>query len=403
MSKVKLTEALVERQNPVPGKRLEIPDAGCPGLVLRIGETGKRSWTVAYRVAGRGEDGKRGSMRRMGLGPYPTVGLKDAREAARRVIEQADRGTDPALERQAEARAKSARDVETVVERFLEDHVRPHLVNARDAERLLVERVVPVWRGRDIATIGRADVHALLDDVKRAGSPALAREVRKHLSKMFSWAADRGIIPVSPVALMLRKDLVGKPRDRVLSMEELREVWDAAGKMGYPFGPHARLLILTALRLKQVGSMERSWLAPDGRSLEIPAEADKTGTASVTPLSEPAQRIIAGLPIWNLGDYVFSTKGGEKEISGYSKSKARLDKLIAKAREEAGIEETMPPWKYHDLRRSVATHLARMGTPQELIERILNHKIPGIAGVYNRYSYLDEKRAVIEKWGELWK
>lgn len=403
MKKVKLTEALVERQNPVPGKRLEIPDGGCPGLVLRIGETGKRSWTVAYRVAGRGEDGRRGPMRRMGLGPYPTVGLKDAREAARRVIEQADRGTDPALERQVEARAKAVRDVETVVERFLEAHVRPNLVKARDAERALMERVVPVWRGRVIGTIGRADVHDLLDDVKRAGSPALAREVRKHLSGLFSWAADRGIIPVSPVAGMRRPDIAGVPRERVLSMEELREVWDAAGVAGYPFGDFTRLLILTAQRRTEIGSMRRSWLQPDLRAFEIPAASGKTRTAQVVPLSEPAQRIIDALPKWNNGDFLFSTTGGEVPISGYTQGKNRLDKLIAEARAKAGIEETMPGWTYHDLRRSAATHLARMKVPQEIIERVLGHVVPGIAGVYNRYSYLDEKREALEKWGELWK
>lgn len=403
MKKPRLTEALVERQNPVPGKRLEVPDGGCPGLVLRIGETGKRSWTVAYRVAGRGEGGKRGPMRRLGLGSYPTLGLKDAREAARRVIEAADRGDDPAVERKVEARAKATRDIELVAERYLEAHVRPNLVRARDAERALLERVVPVWRGRDIATIGRADVHDLLDDVKRAKSPALAREVRKHLSGMFSWAADRGIIPTSPVAGMRRTDLAGTPRERVLSMEELREVWNAAVKAGYPFGDFTRLLILTAQRRTEIGSMCRAWLDLEKGTFEIPAASGKTRNAQVVPLSDAAQMIIDGLPNWNRGDFLFSTTGGEVPISGYTQGKNRLDKLIAEARTKAGITETMPNWTYHDLRRSAATHLARMGERQEIIERVLGHVVPGIAGVYNRYSYLEEKRSALAKWGELWK
>src|SRR5690606_30527475 len=122
--------------------------------------------------------------------------------------------------------------------------------------------------------------------------------------------------------------------------------------------------------------------------------------AQVYPLSAPAWAIVEALPHWNAGDCMFSTTGGERAISGFSKAKELLDEKIAerdaKARAEGQDVPPMAPWVVHDIRRSVATHLARLGVPQEHVERVLGHAVQGVAGTYNRYSYLDEKRAALE-------
>ena len=109
------------------------------------------------------------------------------------------------------------------------------------------------------------------------------------------------------------------------------------------------------------------------------------------PLSAPALAVVEALPKWNGGDYLLSTTGGNRPVSGYSKAKARLDRL-------SGVEG----WTLHDLRRSAATHMARLGIPQEHIERVLGQAIEGVAGTYNRYSYLNEKRAALDLWGAEW-
>jgi integrase len=97
------------------------------------------------------------------------------------------------------------------------------------------------------------------------------------------------------------------------------------------------------------------------------------------------------LPRWSADDYFFSTTAGLKPVTGFSTAKVRLDRL-----------SKVHNWVIHDLRRSMATHMARLGVPQEHIERVLGHVIEGVAGTYNRYSYLDEKRAALELWGKQW-
>lgn len=389
--KKKLTEMAVSKIAPEAGRRLEVFDTLTPGLALRVTERGKKSWSVMYRVAGRGTGGNRGPLRRMTLGAYPLIDLKAARDRARAAIDLADRGDDPADARKDELKVKSERTFEVVCERFIEGHAKASTVKWRDTERLLNTLVVPAWKGRQIDAIDRAAVHDLLDDVKEEHGTGQAREVRKHVTTLFNWSANRGLITASPMYGMQRKDLTYKPRERVLSMDELRAVWDAAGEMGYPFGPMVRLLILTAQRRAEVANLERGWLLPDQQAFEVPASHYKTDRPQVVPLSTPAHDIIDGLPKWNGGGFMLSTTAGRRPVSGFSKAKARMDRL-------SEVED----WTLHDLRRSAATHMARLGVQQEHIERVLGHAIEGVAGTYNRYSYLPEKRAALDAWGQEW-
>lgn len=433
---VSLTEKAIEKLVPTaPGKRREVADIET-GLVLRVSGPRNKTWNVLYRVAGEGGVGERqsqvrGKLKRLSIGPWPLTGVKAARERAREIIDLADRGIDPAAARKEQATQRNAGVFEAVFERFIELHVKQNTKEgrfARDreaamerakaanaqplrgptsklgraaAERIIAENALPVWRGRMIETITRAEVHQLLDEVITQRGSAMARELRKALTSLFNWAADRGHIHASPLAGMRRPELAYTARERVLSMDELSRIWAAAGEAAYPFGHMVRLLILTGQRRSEIAEMERGWIDADRRAVEIPGTRYKTKRAHVFPLSEPAWKLVQSLPKWNGGDCLFSTTSGRRPISGFSKAKQRLDELIAKGVAKDGMSPILP-WTVHDIRRSVATHMARMGTPQEHIERVLGHVVQGVAGTYNRYSYMDEKRAALDGWGKLW-
>ena len=430
----RLTDKRVEKLAAPAGKRIEIGDTIVRELRMRVSDKGAKSWSLLYRVAGAGDGETRGAMKRMTLGAYPLVGLEKAREKARDALGAADRGIDPASQRDDELVQRKVRTFAAVFERFVDLHVKQNtkegrfakeraaaLVAAQEgkakpkgptsklgrvaAERIIADHALPLWRDRLVETITRAEVHDLLDDVVTDKGEALARELRKHLSALFNWAADRGHIATSPLAGMRRPGMRYKPRERVLSMEELRRIWDAAGSgdagLGYPFGPMYRLLILTGQRRSEVAELERGWLDAQHRAIEIPASRYKTKRPHVFPLSPSAWALVDALPHWNGGDCMFTTTSGVRPVSGFSKAKARLNELVT----EAGAKTGLPPlaeWTVHDIRRSVATHMARLGVQQEHIERVLGHVVQGVAGTYNRYSYLDEKRAALELWGKSW-
>lgn len=402
-----LTAQSVDKLKPNPAKRLEVPDGLLPGLYLIIQPSGARSWAVRYR--------RNGQTRKLTLGPYPTLTLAIARERARAALKAVQAGEDPATDKRQAASAITAADdgandlISYQLDAFLARHVRlkgrPRY--AEEVERLLEREVRPLWGSRRVQDITRADVVALLDTLMDRGSPTTANRTFAAVRKFFNWLIERSVLNASPCTLV-RAPHAETSRDRVLSDDELRWLWLASDRLGWPFGPFVRFLLLTGQRRDEVAKADRSELKqPD--LWTISRERTKNGIAHDVPLSQAAQAVIASLlPVAGRAGYLFTTTGNHA-ISGYSKAKARLDRLMleyarteAQARGEDPDAVTMLPWRLHDLRRTLASGLARLGHPPHVVEAVLNHTngtISGVAAIYNRYSYLAEKRHALEAWG----
>jgi integrase len=218
---------------------------------------------------------------------------------------------------------------------------------------------------------------------------------------MFGWAIDQHLYPlaVSPFERIKPKRLIGekRPRQRILDDAELRAVWKAAERTGGPYGDLVRLLILTGQRLTQAATMQLGEIDCEKALWVTPGDKMKMGKHHAIPLAPAALALLRKRlegPFHRNG-YVFSTIG-ERPFSGFSKAKARLDRLGDETRRET-IDEgqeaaPMPAWTLHDLRRTVRSNLPALGVPDVVAEAILAHARPGIAGVYDLYSYLPEKR-----------
>jgi len=407
---------------PDEGRRLEINDTGCAGLRLRISSAGAKTWSVVYRVRGEGPDGKsRGAPRRASLGPYPLIDLNAARDMARIAMDDADRGIAYAKRIAAEAAqrrmlaetgGRSPNRIDVIVDRYIDNHLKTLWSSWQNADRWLKKMVVPEWREREIASIRRADVVKLLDKVSDERTAAAAIEVRKHLSGLFNWAiaTDQFDLILNPMVGLKRKEKY-QPRENKLSREQLKQVWVAAGDIGYPFREMYRLLILTGQRRSEVAELQADWVfeRPDGKKgVRVPASAYKTGKEHVYPLSGPAAAIVDSLPRRKAGPFLLSavhtkSPAGKAPVSGFSHAKVRLDQAIAKRAENArkqGIElPPIPEFTVHDIRRSVATGMIEMGVSAEHVERVLGHELGGVAGIYNRHDYFSEKLAALQLWG----
>jgi integrase len=198
---------------------------------------------------------------------------------------------------------------------------------------------------------------------------------------------EQDLLPTAPTA-GVKAPAKETARERVLTDAELAAVWRAADALGPAARAFVRLLILTGQRRDEVAGLR--WADVDldaagGAVWTLPREATKADRTHEVPLSAAAVAILAGLP--REGEYVLSTTGGRRPISGYSKVKARLDEL-------AGVTG----WRFHDLRRTAGTGLARLGVAVATISRVLNHTEGGVTKIYNRYGYLDEKRAALNRW-----
>jgi hypothetical protein len=211
---------------------------------------------------------------------------------------------------------------------------------------------------------------------------------------MFEWACRQDILAANPVS-GVTDPVKPKSRDRVLTMEELRAVWRAAGTLEYPFGPLYRLLLLTGCRRGEWAKAQWSWLDPKDKELLIPSESHKSRRSHIVPLSKAAMNTIDGLLRWNGGNYMFSGSNGANHISGFSRGKKRLAKAV-----EAELGRPLVNWRPHDFRRSVATHLRRLGVDRHVVKRVLGHAERDVTATYDRYNLLVEARTALELWAK---
>lgn len=390
-----LTAQSVLRIKPDPRLRLEIADAALPGFYLIVQPSGVKSWAVRYRHADRS--------RKLTLGRYPVFGLSEARDRAREALQAITTGRDPCGEKREKRSAVRAvtpeRDlVSAQAELFIARHVRPKLraKSAAEVERRFRKYVLPQWGARRVREIERRDVIELLDGIVDAGAPISANRTLATLKTFFGWLVDRSVLEASPCA-RVKPPAAETTRDRVLSDDELALVWRGAERLGGPYGDFVRMLVLTAQRREEVGGMRRSEIRGDVWS--IGAERMKGGVAHDVPLARPALELLAAIPVAS-GDFVF-TFNGDTPLRHYAGAKQKLDLTISALAEE---QRTDPPahWTFHDLRRTAASGLARLGFPVNVIESVLAHRageVSGVAAVYNRHTYLPEKRRALEAWG----
>ena len=353
------------------------------GLGVRVTATGGKTYLAQYTWHGQ--------KRRVPLGSCSGVSLAKARDAARAIMGDVAKGVDPAGERKqaaSEARRKAAREALTL-SALLSDWRALHLISKRpryaaEAERAL-RNAFPRYLDLPATDLDRAAVVKRLDAMTRRGSAAMAARTAAYGKAAYGWAVKRGALSVNPFANLPVVPTV--KRERVLSDDELVALWRATDGIG-PFNSIVRLLMLTGQRREEVAGMTWSELSSDFTAWTIPASRAKNDLTNVVPLSAPVQSFLRGLP--QLNELVFSGLRGP--FNGWSKAKAALDT-------RSGVMN----WRLHDLRRTCATGLQRLGVRLEVTEQVLNHvsgSRAGIIGVYQRHDFAVEKRAALEAWSQ---
>lgn len=397
-----LTVKSIEKMQPARARR-EIADGLVSGLYLVVQPSGAKSWALRYRFQGQ--------TRKLTLGPLlmdrrkspmaiPAIGqpmmLAEARKAARIALQDVAEGHDPGTSRKADRAADlSGEDrVDTRSRQFIERYCKPRNRSWAEVERQFRVEIVPKWGSRRVREIHRRDVIEMIEGIVARGAPVQANRVLATLSRFFGWLAERDVVTVSPVE-GIRKPAPEVSRDRILSDAEIVAFWNATEPLGYPFGTISRILLLTGQRRTEVSGTRWSDLDMDRREWLIPAERAKNGIPHTVPLADAVLATLATVPRVAGQDLLFSTTG-DTPVSGWSKAKARLDALM-----EAELSDVVRPWALHDLRRTAASGMARLGVNVPVIEKVLNHvsgSFRGVAGVYNRHDFAGEKRAALDAW-----
>lgn len=362
-----------------------------PGFGLRIRAGGAKAWLVMYRT-------KTGEQRKATLGDPASVPFQVARKRAAELIASAKTGGDPHGEAR---RARNEIKTGDLVERYLarqKPRMRPR--SYEELRRHLETHARPLHGG----AAARLTQRAIAEMLQRLAEqkPITANRVRASLSAMFTWAMRSGLVSSNPIVATF-KPAEERTRERVLSDDELRLIWGAAGDGDH--GCIVRLLMLTGARREEVAGMRWSEIIPndDGTAVwTLPSERSKNNLPHMLTL--PAM-VIAQLPALRQKrdgqprDLLFGE--ADNPYSGWSRSKERLDRRIAKL--NGG--EPIAPWVLHDLRRTFVSRLNDRGIAEpHIIEALVNHQggigRAGIAGVYNRAAYRTQKAAALARWAD---
>jgi integrase len=355
-----------------------------PGLGLRVSQGGKRAWTVIYKTNGR--------MRRLTLGPFPSLSLADARRSAASALREVHLGNDPAT---AKREARAAETFGELAALYLERHAKVEKRSWPEDERIIDRELLAAWKFRKAGQIRRAHVIALLDGIVGRGAPVMANRVKALVSKIFNFAIRRGIVEANPAHGIGSPGGAEQQRDRVLSEQEIREVWKALESESPKTRAIFRMALLTAQRRSEITGMEWAEFDLDAGWWTIPAERAKNGLAHRVPLSPQAVRILESVKRSikrkmksNANEEPLVFRGGR-----IGRPIANLQKPMRRIKEASAVD-----FRIQDLRRTAASHMTGIGIPRLVVSKILNHVERGITAVYDRHSYDSEKCAAMLKW-----
>jgi integrase len=439
-----LTDAAIRkhvRPNGIEPRR--IPDGTVPGLSLLIYPTGVKSFQMRFKGAGK-----------ITLGPYDPSGkelkeepqiehagapltLAAARLLAQKVIRDRKRGGNPVKDHQARKKRQRAA-LRTLEANSFAAAVQAYIDDIRKKQRgwkwrarvlglhygtdskpqAIPDGLCQRWGARPVSTVDAADIETVLAEARRSAIPGIAPrnkgrsearalDLHKASRGFFKWARKERLIADNPCRDLDRPEKADE-RERFLSDGELRwlllatDEADAARVTNAPrpFRVLVHLLALTGCRLREISAMRWEELSADLATLNLPAARTKNGRAFAVPLPKAARELITSLPKTS-GPFVLSTTGGRSPISGFSKMKVRLDAAMRAAAKKEDPRAVIEPFRLHDIRRSVASGLQRLGIRHEIIERSLNHisgKFAGIGGLYQRDPMTEDVRDALERW-----
>jgi integrase len=379
MARLRLTTAAVEKLKCSKDKRQEFFDALMPGLALRITKRGCKSWILLYRP--------RGKLTRLTLGRYPVLTLQEARNRARQALQaQLPQGyLQPAtITAPSPAQIAPERLFKATFDEYIERYAKRHNKGWHEKVLLAKSRFFPVFGVHDLNTIKKTDILGLIEGIVDDGAPVQANLAFANIRKFFNWCVERSYIDRSPCD-GLKPPTKVLSRERVLTDDEIKKIWQACDQLSLPYGNLFKVLLLTGQRRSEVSGM--CWSEIENNIWTIPAARTKNGCQHIVALVPFTQSFIEKHQTAN--NLIFTTTGSTP-ISGFSKIKNQLD-------EASGVTD----WRIHDLRRTCATGMARLKIAPHVIEKVLNHKsgaIRGIAAVYNRHTYLDECREALSHW-----
>lgn len=373
---MKLTQKMAnDAALPAGRNELLLFDDDVPGFGLRIGKK-RKSWIVQWQQGAR--------QRRMTIGHCGILSASKAREEAQTVLAKVRLGEDPQADKLARRHEVCVGDL---VEPFLAQKQSKNRSEKTITEmRRYLADYAKSLHAVPVGQVDRSLIARFLADLTKSRSPNVADACRRNLSSFFGWAMRNGYIDTNPV-LLTERPIEPSIRERLLSADEIRAIWQATNDGG-DFAKIVRLLLLTGQRRQEIADLAWSEIDLEKRLIRLPGRRVKNKRPHIIPLSEPALAILQQTDKRTNSDHVFGEGAGP--FSGFSRSKRNLDIRISEQTGAAPAE-----WRLHDLRRHADTMMRELGVNPWVVEAILNHLPQGVSRHYNFAQFEEERRAAL--------
>ncbi|EKS5645177.1 tyrosine-type recombinase/integrase [Salmonella enterica] len=372
------------------------------GLYLRFRTTDKTpSWRFRYKFAGKS--------RVMFIGTYGEISLAKAREVAKELSARVTLGYDVAgekQERKVEALVKieaekNAIHVSDLAAEYYTRQIETTYKHPELFRSSLQKNIVALIGKLKVEDVRPRHIDTVLQDVLERGSPTVANDVLRMLKRLFDYAVVRGMIEVNPAISFGSKDAGGKEqgRKRALTREELIKFFKALRRgRGISRENELTFKIILALGVRKMELCAAEWseFDLDNQVWHLPGVRAKNGDDIDIPLAQPVIEWIKEIRLF-AGESKWLIPARRARTTAHV-SRATLNMVMPSVLKEMPDVE---PFSIHDLRRTMRTQMAALGIDPVIAERCLNHKIPGIEGIYNRHQYFDERKAALEQWAEL--
>lgn len=420
MASARLTKTVVEAVETRPDKPksdVYLWDGGkgsVSGFGFKLTPAGGRSFVFQYRIRGAKAD------RRYKIGRFGDWTVETARERAKELRRMVDAGIDPLDHDKAQVKLaeRAKRDAVdrafgVVADRWLEEYKTERRQKGARKGRVRSDSTIQMvetatsflkkqFGSQRIDEIEDIEINSAIGKVP-AAQAATRRNTFASARILWGWAQRERLLADNPFD-RLEAPAAPQSRERILTDDEMGVFWRASRKMPYPFGPAFRLLALTGQRRDEVMEMEWSELDKAGRAWTIPGGRTKNGLPHLVPLSDAAMDEFTALApkgAWPAKGLIFTTTG-KTAVSGHSGAKRRLDAAMLEVTKALG-HDTVAGWRIHDLRRTVATGFQKLGVRFEVTEAVMNHvsgSRGGIAGIYQRHGWAEEKREALTLWAD---
>jgi integrase len=357
--------------------RRDYPDG--KGLHIRVSPTGSKTWVLIFRTGGK--------LRRLTLGTYPNISLAEARKKTAEIRVRIKDGDDPDPEATAN---RNSPTVEEFSKEYLERWAKPHKKSWSEDQRVLEKEFIPVIGNIKMTKLTRRDIVAALDRIRDRGAHTQANRALAIFRRMCRFAVERGLLETSPAVYI--KATPEDSRDRALSRDEIRRFFEAMQKESPWIGTRLALEVLlrTGQRSSEVLQMNPQQIDLERALWTIPGDQVKNGHAQIVPLPEQVMVILK---------VAFSTTASETAVFRSPRKDSFLSKqALGRAMDRALKRHKIPHATPHDLRRTCATFMTELGVPRLVVSKILNHVDGSVDAVYDRHSYITEKREALEKW-----